>query len=297
MTFHSAAWLIPVVKTRTCLHPARGWKGVDSNLLIGPCRWKPGAVGWKVEYCLHPARGCYLKWDQPTVYMSIYSLASFSSICARCFVRSLLSWNNKTGSTWPHNVHRDVIALQRPARAEGRCSTCWLDCWVLCMISFHRSWLHPAQGWQRRHGPHGTCSVQTSPTDVIAGTVGNARKCRKTSTLWILNVRKSQLCFHIFHLTPWDSQASFCATAIWNEFNLHSQTAGCSERRIYHKCTHGAYFVCWNFHYVKRVKNNVQESQIATQHFAKHKARHKTVLGEWSPWWKAETCPDSTWGW
>ena len=29
----------------------------------------------------------------------------------------------------------------------------------------------------------------------FAGTVGNVRKCRTASTLWILNVRKSQLCF------------------------------------------------------------------------------------------------------
>ena len=81
---------------------------------------------------------------------------------------------------------------------------------------------------QKRHWPQWTMfsqcikksarCLQTSPTD-IAGTVANVRKCRKTSTLWFLNVRKSQLCFHMTH---WDSQASFFATAIWNEINLES---------------------------------------------------------------------------
>ena len=64
--------------------------------------------------------------------------------------------------------------------------------------------------------------LQTSPTD-IAGTVGNVRKCRRASTLWTPNVRKSQRCFHIFHLTHCDSQASFFATAFSSKINLHNK--------------------------------------------------------------------------
>ena len=64
--------------------------------------------------------------------------------------------------------------------------------------------------------------LHTSPWD-IAGTVGNVRKCRIVSTLWMPYVRKSQLCFHIFHLTHCDSQASFFATLIWNEINLNNK--------------------------------------------------------------------------
>ena len=47
--------------------------------------------------------------------------------------------------------------------------------------------------------------LQTSPTD-IAGAVGNVSKCRRASTLRILNERKFQFCFHLTH---WDSKASF----------------------------------------------------------------------------------------
>ena len=61
--------------------------------------------------------------------------------------------------------------------------------------------------------------LQTSPTD-IAGTVGNARKCRRASTLWIPNLWKSQLCFHLTHC---ELQASIFATVIWNEINLHNK--------------------------------------------------------------------------
>ena len=172
-------------------------------------------------------------------------MASFSSICARCFVRSLLSWNNKS---WQHLPTPQCASWRHRSATpcSGRRALIQLVDWTVeCYVwpsTGAVSILHRDDRGDMDHTE--LCSVQTSPTDVIAGTVGNARKCRKTSTLWILNVRKSQLCFHIFHLTPWDSQASFCATAIWNEFNLHSQTAGCSERRFYHKCTRGAYFVC-----------------------------------------------------
>ena len=37
----------------------------------------------------------------------------------------------------------------------------------------------------------------------IAGTVGNVRQCRIASTLWILNVRKSQLCFPLLIVIRW----------------------------------------------------------------------------------------------
>ena len=58
--------------------------------------------------------------------------------------------------------------------------------------------------------------LQTSPTD-IAGAVGNVSKCRRASTLRILNERKFQFCFHLTH---WDSKASFF-------FNGHAKWDAC----------------------------------------------------------------------
>ena len=76
------------------------------------------------------------------------------------------------------------------------------------------------------------CSVKVSrslPTicrplqRILLGQLAVCGKRRIVSTLWIPNVRKSQLCFHILHLTHCDSQASFFATVIWNEIYLSNK--------------------------------------------------------------------------
>ena len=105
---------------------------------------------------------------------------------------------------------------------------------------------------QKRHWPQWTMfsqsikksakCLQASPTD-IAGTVGSVSKCHKTAT-WLcefLNVRKSQLCFHIFHLTHCDSQASFFATVIWNEINHIYVNNKCVQESFSSMCAR--YFV------------------------------------------------------
>ena len=79
-------------------------------------------VDWRVYLPLDPLRfaskllcNCYLKWDQSTVQNKCVQ-ASFSSMRAPYFVGSLFFETTRAGSTCPsQNVHRHVIALQRPA--------------------------------------------------------------------------------------------------------------------------------------------------------------------------------------
>ena len=81
------------------------------------------------------------------------------------------------------------------------------------------------------HITKSTDHLQTSRTD-IGVTVGNVRKCRKTSILWTWNVQKSQLCFHLTHC---EVQASFFATVVRNEINLQSKST------VQNKCVQAAF--------------------------------------------------------
>ena len=91
----------------------------------------------------------------------------------------------------------------------------------LCQPLFHlmtkETWDHSELGSVKvsRSLP----SVRTRLHRTLLGAVGNLSKCRRASTLRILNERKFQFCFHLTH---WDSQGSFFATAIWNAINLHN---------------------------------------------------------------------------
>ena len=100
---------------------------------------------------------CCLEWDQSTVQNKCVQ-ASFSSMCARFFVKSLAFETRKTGSTCRSvTVQRDVIPLQRPARAKR----CWFNFLIGLLSAKHdiphcgmtnpngeksRSCLHPTRG-------------------------------------------------------------------------------------------------------------------------------------------------------
>ena len=51
----------------------------------------------------------------------------------------------------------------------------------------------------------------------IAGTVGSASMCRKASTLWILHVRKSQLCLHLTHWRDLQASISCNCRLEWDQ--------------------------------------------------------------------------------
>ena len=174
---------------------------------------------------------------------SIYIISAYKSHSHPCVPATssgvcfswVKSWLHLPISDRPDGHH----SLQRPARTQR----CWFNLLIGLLSAKHHI---PHCGMTDPHGEnpgavsilHGDdksnhvangvgsdgnelCSVtlitlshitksadcpQTSPTD-IAGTLGSVPKCRIASTLWILNVRKSQLCLYLTHWR--DLQASF----------------------------------------------------------------------------------------
>ena len=115
---------------------------------------------------------------------------------------------------------------------KGVEKSCWLENWMRSMgvpqcgmTNFHGenpgtvSILHGEDKGDMDHSEPGSVKVSRSLPSVrtrlhrtVLGAVGNLSKCRRASTLPILNERKFQFCFHLTH---WDSKARLFLHLSW----------------------------------------------------------------------------------
>ena len=267
MTFHSAAWLVPMVKIHKLSPSCKGmtkktWTTVNyvqsryqevchlsADVSNGHCwdSWQCAQVPQSLDFVnLECTEVSTLLWHLPLdslrfaskLFLQLLSQVksihvasaykSHSHPCVPLLGQESRFWNNKNGqhlpiwdrAAWHHSLHH-------PAGAKR----CWFNLLIELMSARHDrpqcSMTNPQsenpgavsilqRGDESNHLANGlgsdgselrsvtlitlshitksTDHLQTSRTD-IAGTVGNVRKCRKTSILWTWNVQKSQLCF------------------------------------------------------------------------------------------------------